>query len=111
MLILVCGVMLLSCLWQLLNQNNANNKSAKQRSKTGGPGSGVEVWEREENAQETAPVGLQEGAGGLSFTVVCIPKGMHSCPRVRDNYTAARLYEKMICRDENLILWVLNNSN
>jgi len=38
---------------------------------------------------ETAPIGLQEGAGGQSFTVLCFPKGMHSCPRVRDNYTAA----------------------
>jgi len=35
------------------------------------------------------PVGLQKGASGLSFTVVCIPKGMHRCPRVRDNHTAA----------------------
>jgi len=59
---------------------------------------------KEKNALETAPVCLQEGASGLSFTMVCIPKGMHSCPRVRDNYTAARLYDKTICRDENLIL-------
>jgi len=49
-----------------------------------------------------APVGLQEGAGGLSFTVVCIPKGMHGCPRVRDNHTAAVLYEKTVGRNENL---------
>ena len=36
---------------KLLNQNNANSKSAKQRSKRGGPGSGVEVLEdKEENA-------------------------------------------------------------
>ena len=44
---------------------------------------------KERVRRETAPVGLQEGAGGLSFTVVCIPKGMHRCPRVRDNQTAA----------------------
>jgi len=35
------------------------------------------------------PVGLQKGAGRLSFTMVCVPKGMHRCPRVRDNHTAA----------------------
>jgi len=46
--------------------------------------------------REMAPVGLQEGAGGLSFTMVCIPKGMHGCPRVRDDYTAAVFDEKMI---------------
>ena len=50
------------------------------------------------------PVGLQKGAGGLSFTVVCVPKGMHRCPRVRDNHTAASFYEKPICRDENLFI-------
>jgi len=50
-------------------------------------------------------VGLQEGAGGLSFTVLCFPKGMHRSPRVRDNHTAAVLYEKkMVGRDENLLL-------
>jgi len=46
-------------------------------------------------ALETSPVGLQEGAGGLSFTVVCIPKGMHCHPRDRDEHTAAVLVEKM----------------
>jgi len=55
------------------------------------------------NALETAPVSLQEGAGGLSFTVLCFPKGMHRCPRVRDNHMAAVLYEKMVGRNENLI--------
>ena len=73
-------------------------------TKKGGPGSGVEVLEQGENVLKTVPVGLQEGAGGLSFTMVCISKGMHNCPRVRDNYTAARLYEKTVCRDANLIL-------
>jgi len=34
-----------------------------------GLGSGVEMLETRRNALETAPVGLQEGAGGLSFTV------------------------------------------
>ena len=72
--------------------------------KRGGPGSGVEVLETGENVLETAPVGLQEGAGGLSFTVLCFPKGMHRSPRVRDNHTAAVLYEKMVGRNENLIL-------
>jgi len=38
---------------------------------------------------KTAPVGLQEGAGGLRFTMECFPEGMHGCPRVRDNYMAA----------------------
>jgi len=38
------------------------------------------------NALKTKPVGLQEGAGGQSSTVFCIPKGIHGCPRVRDNY-------------------------
>jgi len=89
MLILVCGVMLLSCLWQKKKKKMQTTSLQSKGQKTGGPGSGVEVWEQEENAQETAPVGLQEGAGGLSFAVVCIPKGMHSCPRVRANYTAA----------------------
>ena len=53
------------------------------------------------------PVGLQKGAGGLSFTVVCVPKGMHRSPRVRDNHTAAVLYEKLkktVGRDENLFI-------
>jgi len=48
-----------------------------------GSGTGVEVLEQEQNAP--APAGLQEGAGGQSFTVLCFPKGMHSCPD-RDNY-------------------------
>jgi len=30
--------------------------------KQGGPGTGVEVLEQGQNVQETAPVGLQEGA-------------------------------------------------
>jgi len=50
------------------------------------------------------PVGLQKGAGGLSFTVVCVPKGMHRCPRVRDNHTAASFCKKPICSDENLFI-------
>jgi len=56
--------------------------------------SGIKVLETRRIAQETAPVGLQEGAGGLSFTMVCIPVGMHGRPRVRDNHMAAVLYEK-----------------
>jgi len=55
-------------------------------------------------ALKTAPVGLQEGAGGLSFTVLCFPKGMHRSPRVRDNHMAAVLYEKTVGRDENLFI-------
>jgi len=46
--------------------------------------------------KETASGGLQKGADGLSFTVVCIPKGMHCHPRVRDKHTAAVLIEKML---------------
>jgi len=42
-------------------------------TKKGGPGPGVEVLEKGQNVLETAPVGLQEGAGGLSFTAVCYP--------------------------------------
>jgi len=42
-------------------------------TKRGGPVSGVEVLETRRNALETAPVGLKEGAGGLSFTMVCYP--------------------------------------
>jgi len=42
-------------------------------TKRGGPGTGVEVLEKEQNVLKTAPVGLQEGAGGLSFTMVCYP--------------------------------------
>jgi len=64
-----------------------------------------ECENRDKNALETAPVGLQEGAGGLSFTVLCFPKGMHRSPRVRDNHTAAVLYEKLkktVGRNENL---------
>jgi len=52
-------------------------------------------WELELKSQKTRTLhlkqyqmGLQEGAGGLSSTVLCIPKGMHGCPRVRDNITA-----------------------
>jgi len=56
----------------------------------------LELRNKEEKCKETAPVGLQEGAGGLSFTMVCIPKGMHSHPRVRDDYTAAVFDEKTI---------------
>jgi len=64
----------------------------------------LELRNREKMCREMAPVGLQEGAGGLSFTMVCIPKGMHSCPRVRDDYMAAVFYEKKVCRDESLLL-------
>jgi len=57
---------------------------------------------------KTAPVGLQEGAGGPSFTMVCFPKDMHGHPRVRDNYMAAVTRWVDDCSDENLLLWVLN---
>ena len=58
-------------------------------TKRGGPGTGVGVAKQKEICKETASVGLQKGADGLSFTMVCIPKGMHSCPRVRDKHMAA----------------------
>jgi len=53
--------------------------------------SGIGVVRNEKMCKETAPVGLQEGAGGLSFTMVCIPVGMHGHPRVRNNHMAAVL--------------------
>ena len=62
-----------------VNLTTFEPKRCKQRvckAKAQKPGllcSGVEVLETGENAQETAPVGLQEGAGGLSFTVLCYP--------------------------------------
>jgi len=61
----------------------------KAKVKNGEMGTRVELLEQGQNVQETAPVDRQEGAGGQSFTVLCFPKGMHSCPRVGDNYTAA----------------------
>jgi len=57
--------------------------------KTGCLGSGVEVTDMIGKMLKTAPLGLQEEAGGLSFTMVCFPEGMHGCPRVRDDYMAA----------------------
>jgi len=57
--------------------------------KHGRPGTEVEVLEQEQNVLETAPVGLQEGTHGQSFTMLCFPKGMHRCPRVRGNHMAA----------------------
>ena len=47
----------------------------------------LEKWK--EMRREMASVGLQKGANGLSFTMVCVPKGMHRRPRVRDEHTAA----------------------
>jgi len=87
-------------------QNNANRESAKKKKKNlDYCALELKCENKEQNALETAPVGLQEGAGGLSFTVLCFHKGMHRCPRVRDNHTAAVLYEKKtIVRDENLLL-------
>jgi len=49
--------------------------------KQGGPGTGVEVLETRKNVLETAPVCLQEGAGGQSFTVLCFPKGHAPLPQ------------------------------
>jgi len=75
--------------WQLSNQNKAKQQVCNAKVKNQWTRLRIEVAEQEENALKTAPVGLQEGAGGLSFTVVCVPKGMHGSPRVRDDYTAA----------------------
>ena len=72
-----------------LTKNDANSRSAKTKVKNRVDQAMELKSHKQQNAQETAPVGLQEGAGGQSFTVLCFPKGMHSCPRVRDNYTAA----------------------
>jgi len=57
---------------------------------------GIGVGRNEKMHREMASVGLQKGADGLSFTVVCIPKGMHGRPRIRDDYTAACSIEEMI---------------
>jgi len=73
----------------------------------------LECENKGQNALETSPVGLQEGAGGLSFTVLCFPKGMHRSPRDRDNHTAAVLYEKLkktVGRDENLFIVSVNKA-
>jgi len=51
----------------------------------------LELEKQKEMCREMASVGLQKGADGLSFTVVCVPKGMHCRPRVRDEHTAAVL--------------------
>ena len=50
------------------------------------------------------PVGLQKGAGGLSFTVVCVPKGMHRCPRVRDNHMAASSLRSLFAEMKTYLL-------
>jgi len=69
------------------NQNDASNKSTKTKVKK------VVDRELELKSQKQRKIylkqlqmGLQEGAGGESSTVLCFPKGMHGCPRVRDNY-------------------------
>jgi len=51
----------------------------------------LKLEEQKEMRREMASVGLQKGADGLSFTAVCIPMGMHCCPRVRDKHMAAVL--------------------
>jgi len=72
-------------------------KQSKQRACNAKAQKGVDqelelkLEEQKDICKETAPGGLQEGAGGLSFTVVCVPKGMHCRPRVRDEHTAAVL--------------------
>ena len=75
-----------------MNQNEANNKPATQRHKKGWTRTlELELEKQEKMHKETAPGGLQEGAGGLSFTMVCVPEGMHCHPRVRDKHMAAVL--------------------
>jgi len=71
-----------SCDNFLTTNNNLQSKGQKQ----GGPGTGVEVSETRKNVQEQHQMNLQKGAGEQSSTVLCFPKGMHSCPRVSDNY-------------------------
>jgi len=63
----------------------------RKGTKRGGPGTGVGVGRNDKMRRETASVDLQKGADGLSFTVVCVPEGMHCRPRVRDEHTAAVL--------------------
>jgi len=71
--------------------------------KQDGLGTGIEVLEQGQNVQETAPVGLQERAGGQSSTVLYFPKSMHSCPRVGTTTTAVSHYSRLI-QNGNLIL-------
>jgi len=73
---------------QLLNQNNAKQQVCKAKAQKGVDWALELKSQKQQKMLRTAPVGLQEGAGGQSSNVLCIPKGMHSCPRVRDNYTA-----------------------
>jgi len=63
--------------------------------KTSGLGSGVEVFLETTGGKQCTQnstsqwISRRELVAGLSFTMVCIPKGMHGHPRVRDNYMAA----------------------
>jgi len=63
------------------NQNDASNKSTKTKVKK------VVDRELELKSQKQRKIylkqlqmGLQEGAGGESSTVLCFPKGMHVAP-------------------------------
>jgi len=68
----------------------------RKGTKRGWTGTGVGVGRNDKMRRETASVDLQKGADRLSFPVVCVPKGMHCRPRVRDEHTAAVFDEKTL---------------
>jgi len=82
-----------------INLTTFEPKRSKQRACNAKAQKGVdrelelELQNKERMRRETASVGLQKGADGPSFTVVCVPEGMHCRPRVRDEHTAAVLVE------------------
>jgi len=57
---------------------------------------------QQQKCTRTAPVGLQEEAGGQSSIVLCILKGMHSCPGTGRTTTDASHYEVGCWRIGNL---------
>ena len=93
-----------------VNLTRIEPKQSKQRACNAKAQKGVdrelelELEKQREMRKEMASVDLQEGADGLSFTVVCIPKGMHCHPRVRDKHTAACSMGRDDCSAENLLL-------
>ena len=62
----------------------------------------LELEKQKEMRREMASVDLQKGADRLSFTMVCIPKGMYCHPMVRDKHMAACSMRRCFCSDENL---------
>jgi len=69
-------------LWQKINSCIIDNFRTKTKQTTslqrkgtkwGGPGTGVGDERNDKMRRETSSVGLQKGADGLSFTVMCYP--------------------------------------